>query len=247
MIAAIRIHPSDNVVVLLEQVDAGQDVVFVCGETIKSLESVHSGHKLAVRDICRGEQVCKYGFPIGQANQDIHKGEWVHVHNLITTLREQNAYSYRKADKIVSFDKIGFFNGYLRSNGSVGIRNEIWILPMVGCVNHTAKLIAEKCKRLAGNTDGVFALEQPYGCSQLGQDHENTVTILKNIATHPNAAGVLLVALGCENNTMDSFLAGLGDYDQNRIRYVIAQDHADEIAEGVRIVRQLARNAKADT
>ena len=180
-------------------------------------------------DIHEGEAVKKYGFPIGRASGEIRRGDWVHSHNLTTSLTTHASYRYEKAADCVTASTEGSFTGYLRENGEVGIRNEIWILPMVSCVNHTARLIAEQITTLPPHIDHLHALEQPFGCSQLGEDHATTVAILWDIALHPNCAGVLLLSLGCENNTMAEFLAGLGDYDRKRVRYLICQEHEDEI------------------
>ena len=126
--------------------------------------------------------------------------------------------------------------GFSRSNGEVGIRNEIWIIPTVGCVNHICNALAtEFCKgNLPDSVDGVHAFTHPYGCSQLGEDHQNTVTILADLARHPNAGGVLIVGLGCENNTMESFRAALGGVDESRFRFLVVQEVGDEMEAGLR-------------
>ncbi len=245
-INAVRIHPADDVVVLLHPVAEGERIAFGADAAVVAAGPIAAGHKAAIRDLDAGVPLNKYGFPIGLTTCAIRAGEWVHSHNLSTGLDEQDTYEYHRADHVLTFREMGSFDGYRRADGSVGVRNEIWILPMVSCVNHTARLIAEQCRQLEGNIDGVFALENPFGCSQLGEDHETTVTILRNIASHPNAAGVLLLSLGCENNTMPEFLAGLSEEVRQHLRILVAQDHADEIAAGVAEIRALIHGAAAD-
>ncbi len=213
-----RIHPADNVGVNLQ-----------------------NGHKYALFPVRAGENVVKYGFPIGHALCEIHPGELVHTHNLKTNLSDTLSYRYTPKQSAACVKTEGlprFIPAYRRKNGGIGIRNDIWILPMVGCVNETANEIARQT--------GALAFPHPYGCSQLGEDHETTRQILKGLALHPNAGGVLLLGLGCENNQMDAFLPLLGDYDRARIRTLICQEALDEVAEGVRIVKELQALAERD-
>ena len=211
----VRINPNDNVEVSLE-----------------------NGHKYAVRDIKKGESVIKYGFPIGSASADIAKGEHVHSHNLKTALGEIAEYEYAPDFKTLPKIKPAEFTAYARRDGRIGIRNDIWIIPTVGCVSHTAEIIAEKT--------GAFAFCHPYGCSQLGDDLETTRKILSGLITHPNAGGVLVLGLGCENNGIDSLKAALGGYDSERIKFLNAQDCADEVREGVNIIKELTLKAAKD-
>ena len=245
-INAVRIHPADDVVVLLHPVGLGEPIVFGTENAITAAGPIAAGHKAAIRDLVSGAKVHKYGFPIGHATHAIRAGEWIHSHNLATSLSGLDTYQYTKAAHSLTFQDMDYFDGFLRANGSVGIRNEIWILPMVSCVNHTARLIAEQCRGFNDGVDGVFALENPFGCSQLGEDHESTVTILRDIASHPNTGGVLLLSLGCENNTMTEFLAGLSDEVRQRVRFLVAQDHEDEIAAGLLEVKALIVGAAGD-
>jgi altronate hydrolase len=243
---AIRIHPDDNVAVLVQGAQPGQTLFIIGADAVTVHEAIPFGHKVALRDIREGEAVKKYGFPIGQASREIHRGDWIHSHNLKTALTAHASYRYERTADCVTASAEGAFLGYLRENGEVGIRNEIWILPMVSCVNHTARLIAEQIASLPPHIDHLHALEQPFGCSQLGEDHASTVAILRDIALHPNCAGVLLLSLGCENNTMAEFLAGLGDYDKRRVRYLICQEHEDEIGEGIRLIEELFESTRDD-
>ena len=200
---------------------------------IDNVEVRDDGHKYAVREIKRGENVIKYGMPIGHATCDIKAGEHVHVHNVATNLGECLEYEYNpvfapEAEKPAEPLSI---RAYRRKDGRVGIRNEIWVVPTVGCVNNL-------CERLARAADGI-ALTHPYGCSQLGDDHEMTANLLAALCRHPNAGGVLVVGLGCENNTLESFRARLGDVSSLNIRFLLAQEPGDEYERGLALIREL--------
>ena len=194
--------------------------------------SLESGHKYALRDIRAGEPVIRYGFPIGIASADIRTGEHVHCHNLTTGLTGREAYVYSpERIQMPSGDGGVCIQAYPRENGDIGIRNDIWIIPTVGCVNGAAREIAKRT--------GAFALEHPYGCSQLGDDYETTAKTLGGLIRHPNAGGVLVLGLGCENNRIEHLKRRVGAYDGRRVRFLNAQDCCDEIAEGEKIVREL--------
>lgn len=209
----LKIHPLDNVEINLE-----------------------TGHKTALFPISKGENIIKYGNPIGHAIKDIQKGEHVHSHNLKTNLQGEIEYSYRPHFIPIEPQKERCFMGYLREDGQVGIRNEIWIINTVGCVNKTARILAEKT--------GAFCFEHPFGCSQLGDDHAKTQQILKGLVNHPNAAGVLVLGLGCENNNIKEFQKVLGWWNPERVKFLNAQDAEDEIEEGIRLISELQKYAK---
>lgn len=237
----LKIHPADNTAVALEAVDRG---AVACGVTARA--PIPFGHKMALTDIPAGAPVTKYGYPIGKASADIRAGDHVHTHNLKTALSGKEEYVYAPAAVAVSEVEQPplYFEGYEYPDGCVGIRNEVWILPLVGCVNDTARRLAAEAERLFGGLcDGVSAFPHPYGCSQLGEDHGYTQKILAGLARHPNAAGVLLLGLGCENNTVESFLPLLGEYDQNRVRVLVTQDCGDEMQEGLDILKALVEAA----
>lgn len=201
--------------------------------------NIENGHKYAARDIKSGESIIKYGEPIGYALCDIKKGEHVHTHNMKTNLSGKIEYTYTPYNDKTEYEKSDItFMGYVRKNGNVGIRNDIWIVNTVGCVNKSAQKIAEK-------TDAK-CFPHPFGCSQLGDDHKTTQLILKGIINNPNAGGVLVLGLGCENNNIPEFKKVLGEYDKNRVKFLICQEAEDEIAEGVKIVKALQENAKND-
>ena len=198
-----------------------------------------NGHKYARRDIAKGEAVIKYGNPIGYAITDIKEGEHVHTHNIKTTLSGNLEYEYTPVEMSVGETpdplSVPTFMGYERENGEVGIRNEIWIVPTVGCVNKVAEKIA--------NATGAVHFPHPFGCSQLGDDHNTTAKVLAGLVRHPNAAGVLVLGLGCENNNIDSFKKVLGEYDSRRVKFLVSQECEDEVAEGIRIVKELQEYA----
>lgn len=203
------------------------------------------GHKFAARDIAKGERVIKYGSPIGCALSDIKTGEHIHTHNLKTALGglSEHLYFGCKAEPEETSDT-RFFMGYERADGKAGTRNEIWIVPTVGCINNTAQTVAKKAGELYGvQCDGVFAFSHPYGCSQLGEDGENTAKFLSALCRHPNAGGVLLMGLGCENNNLDVMKKYLKDADCSRLRFISAQDVKDEISCSLEKVKELAENA----
>lgn len=199
--------------------------------------NLEDGHKYAIRDIREGEDIIKYGNPIGHATGDIKAGEWVHTHNVKTNLSGNLEYSYQpKFFDTESAGKARTFMGYVRKNGDVGIRNDVWIVNTVGCVNKLAERIAA--------ATGAFAFPHPFGCSQLGEDQEITQKILVGMVNHPNAAAVLVLGLGCENNNIEVFKKCLGEYDSERVKFLNAQDVDDDFAEGVRIVNELMEYAK---
>ena len=194
--------------------------------------SLADGHKYAIRDISKGENVVKYGNPIGHATADIKKGEHVHSHNMKTNLSGVIEYTYAPfEDQCKKTKEIPSFMGYLRENGDVGIRNDIFIVNTVGCVNKVSEQLAA--------LTGAIALPHPFGCSQLGDDQRTTQLILRGIVNHPNAAGVLILGLGCENNNIDVFKGVLGEWNDRRVKFLNCQDFEDEIAEGVRLINEL--------
>ncbi|MBO5689550.1 MAG: altronate dehydratase [Lentisphaeria bacterium] len=235
----LQIHPTDNVAVALMDLQPG----FRAGDVVLK-DAVGRGHKFAVTAIAAGEMVRKYGAPIGHATQDIAAGEMVHTHNLKTNLDGTEVYTYTpQLPAEAKAAEIPEFMGYRRSDGNVGIRNELWIIPTVGCVNKTAELLAKRYQTTAENVTGPYAFTHPYGCSQLGEDHATTRAILANLVHHPNAAGVLVVALGCENNTLEDFKKEIGDIDPDKVRYMTVQQESDEIAKGMELLAELEKNA----
>lgn len=243
----IRIHEKDNVAVTMDAVQKCSQVT-VGSKTIDVMENIGKGHKIATRDIPKDNEIIKYGYPIGKASKDIAKGSWVHNHNLKTGLGEILSYEYKPDLKPQRPVKRMNFKGFKRLDGKVGVRNEIWIIPTVGCVNRNAELIEkavnEKFKYSCQGIDGIYTLKHSYGCSQLGEDHLNTQKILANLANHPNAAGILILGLGCENNNIDDFKKVLKDYDKERVKFLIAQEVEDEIDAGVAIIEKLINYAK---
>ena len=237
----IQINPRDNVAVCLEPMLKGEKIT-ISGQEILLNEEIPAGHKIALFPIAEGENVVKYGEPIGHATCSIETGSHLHSHNLKTNLSGNLQYAFiQKLRKLTSSIEEQSFKGYLRKNGEVGIRNELWIVPTVGCVNGQAQQIIDRFKSLIHpkEIDAVEVFKHNYGCSQLGDDHINTRTALADLVKHPNAGGVLVLSLGCENLQMEEFRESLGEYDKQRIRFLKAQDVSDEIAEGVTILREI--------
>ena len=245
----LKINPADSVVVCLQPKKKG-DVIDVDGKQITVLQDTPAGHKVLITDKKQGEDIIKYGYPIGHARQDLKAGEWVNENNLKTNLKGTLEYTYQPVSEVLSIkDEHRTFSGYVRQNGEVGVRNEIWIVPTVGCVNGIAERLADQLRRetqLKG-IDAVFAWHHNYGCSQLSGDHENTRKVLRDICLHPNAGGVLVLSLGCENNQPDQFMELLGDYDKSRIKLLVTQKvEGDEMEEGMKLLRQLYDVASKD-
>ena len=242
----VQITPRDMVAVALQPLAANEAVSYGAGE-VTPLSDIPMGHKVALRDIKKGEPVIKYGFPIGEATEDIPKGGHVHSHNLHTLLSGAHDYEYHPTHPKLEAREPVTFMGYPRKVGRPGIRNELWIIPTVGCVNDIAKALAEKAQKLVGGSvEGVYAFTHPYGCSQMGGDQENTRQVLANLATHPNAGGVLLLGLGCENSGIDQIMPHMGEYDPARLRTLICQQVEDEQAAAMTLIGELAENMKKD-
>lgn len=247
--AFIKINPADSVVVCLRPMVKGE-IIEIDGKKIELLQDTPAGHKVLLDDAPEGTNIIKYGYPIGHARQDLKAGEWVNENNLKTNLAGTLEYEYRPVNEILNIkNENRTFKGYVRKNGEVGVRNEIWIVPTVGCVNGIAEKLVElltKETQLEG-IDAIHAWHHNFGCSQLSDDHENTRKVLRDICLHPNAGAVLVLSLGCENNIPEDFMAMLGDYDKDRIRLLVTQRvEGDEIEEGMKVLRELYAIAKQD-
>ena len=245
----LKINPADSVVVCLQPKKKGE-IITVDGKTVILNQDTPAGHKVLIKDVQEGENIIKYGYPIGHARESLKAGDWVNENNLKTNLSGTLEYTYNPVGEELAIKKENrTFMAYKRKNGDVGVRNEIWIVPTVGCVNGIAEKLAEKLRnetKLEG-IDSVYAWHHNYGCSQLSEDHENTRKVLRDICLHPNAGGVLVLSLGCENNQPDDFMAMLGDYDKDRIKLLVTQKvEGDEIEAGMRILRALYELAKKD-
>lgn len=243
---AVRIDPSDNVATLLADAAAGEAVV-ADATPVTAAMAIPRGHKIALVAIAPGDAVIKYGFPIGRATASIAAGEHVHSDNVATALAGQQAYAYAPAARANLAPGDATFQGYRRGDGRVGTRNEIWVLPTVGCVARTAERIAAQAgAALAGKVDGVHAFIHPFGCSQLGEDLDGTRAILASLACHPNAGGVLILGLGCENNQIARLVETIPEWRRPAIRTLATQLAGDEVAEGVALVEQLAEQAQCE-
>lgn len=241
---AVRVSAADTVATLLEDCAAGSSIV--AGDSaIVAREDVPRGHKIALRAVEPGAEIIKYGFPIGRATRPIAPGEHVHSANVSTGLSGTLDYQYSPAPHAAAAAQTAAtFRGYVRADGRVGTRNEIWVLPTVGCVARTAQRIAAAAARdHAGRVDGVHAFTHPHGCSQLGDDLGGTRAILTALANHPNAGGVLIVGLGCEENQLSQIMAALPQERRPFVRTLVSQLAGDEQAEGEALVAELVEIA----
>jgi len=237
----LKINPADNVAVALETLTAG-DIIADKDVKITVKDEIPVGHKVSLASLKVNENVIKYGNPIGHAITDIQEGSWVNEKNIKTNLEGLLDYEYHPQDYKPVFENRNLtFKGYQRANGDAGIRNEIWIIPTVGCVNGTINSLAEKLRSETGlkGVDAIVAYPHNYGCSQLGGDHENTRKILKDMVLHPNAGGVLVVGLGCENNQVSAFKELLGEVDSSRIKFLETQKVDDEYEAGMELLREI--------
>lgn len=243
----MRIHEDDNVAVAIRPLAAGEQIE-VAGARVTLRDAVPAGHKVALRALDVGESVVKYGFPIGAITAPVAAGGWIHSHNLKTRLEGMQEYAYSPvAPSSASRTAMPTFEGYRRADGRVGTRNEVWILNTVGCVNFVAEGIAKgAASRSAESMDGIHAFGHPFGCSQLGDDLQHTQAVLAGLMRNPNAGGVLVLGLGCENNQMDALMARAGDVDRSRIRFFNSQDVMDERESGLTAVGELIERMRDD-
>lgn len=236
----IKIHIDDNVAVALTPLATGR-VLDIAGQSVTLSEDIPQGHKFALTSVRAGSRIIKYGCPIGIAKEDIVPGAWVHVHNIRTGLGDLLTYTYDKQDATLTATEERFFRGYRRPDGKVGVRNEIWIIPTVGCVNNVATAVERQSQVYKnGTVEEILAFPHPYGCSQMGDDQDNTRRILADLVNHPNAGGVLVLGLGCENSNIDELKKFIGDYDEKRVKFLIAQESEDEIADSLKLIEELS-------
>lgn len=248
----VRINKNDNVAVALCDLEKGRRITFD-DMSVTLCEDVAGGHKFAIQEIKEAEPVIKYGYPIGFPTGDIKVGAHVHVHNIKTGLGDDVSYTYNpinaeSGDADTNLKLPQTFNGYVRKDGRVGIRNELYVIPTVGCVNSIAKAIADAGQHAQyKGVDAVVAFTHPYGCSQMGDDQENSREALASLIHHPNAGGVLVLGLGCENSNIAVLKEYIGDYDPERIRFLQCQDVEDEVEEGIKLINELASCMQGDT
>ena len=240
----VKINQNDNVAVALRPLSKGE-VLHVADADVALIEDIPQGHKFALKAIKAGDEVVKYGFRIGFAKEEITPGQWVHVHNVKTALGEVLTYDYKpEGHEDVEPTGHTYFEGYRRTGGKAGIRNEIWIIPTVGCVNSIAKALETAARKfVGGNVEDVIAFQHPYGCSQMGDDQENTRRVLADMIRHPNAGGVLVLGLGCENSNIPVLMDYIGEYDEQRVKFLQCQDVEDEMEEAMKLIEELAAYA----
>ena len=239
----IKIHKDDNVAVAIEEIKQGSSFV-VGGEEITAATDIPAGHKVALCDMDEKTAVTKYGCPIGYTCQNVAKGEWIHTHNVKTGLGDLLTYTYEPVNPKVEAQPEAYFMGFERADGRAGVRNEIWIIPTVGCVNNIATAMAKQASALVkGSVEDVVAFPHPYGCSQMGDDQEHTRQILADLVNHPNAGGVLVLGLGCENSNIDELKKYIGAYDEKRVKFLVCQESDDEMADGLKYIEELVEYA----
>lgn len=244
----IKINDPDNVIIALKDFSAGEELN-INRQSIIIKNDIPKGHKISICELATGSHIIKYGAPIGHATQPILPGEHVHVHNLKTNLAGTISYSFNQKLNQLRYQQQNLtFEGYQRGNGKVGIRNELWIVPTVGCVNGQAQQIIDLFKKEINPTDidGMEVFKHSFGCSQLGDDHINTQKALADIINHPNAGGVFVLGLGCENNQIDQLKEVIGDFDKTRVRFLAAQDVEDEIETGLEILKEIYQVMRHD-
>lgn len=245
----LKINPADNVVVAITDLKAGE-IISNEGADVVLKEDVPAGHKVTLKNLTEGENVIKYGYPIGHVRQNVEAGKWINENQIQTNLSGLLEYTYNPVKVELDIPQKNLtFKGYRRKNGEVGIRNEVWIIPTVGCVNGIVnQLVTNLRKETNGEgVDAIVAFPHNYGCSQLGDDHENTKKILRDMVKHPNAGAVLVVGLGCENNQPDVFREFIGEYDEERVKFMISQKvEGDEVEAGMSLLREIYAKAKED-
>lgn len=244
----IKVNPKDNLIVALESIDINTEIE-VSGEKVVIKQAITKGHKIAISNIKKGQMLTKYGEYLGQASIDIEAGEWIHSHNAKTNLHAKTDYQYLP-ESIAELDQIADreVKIYRRANGDVAVRNELWVIPTVGCVNGIAQQIINTFTAQfdISAIDGVHVFTHQFGCSQLGDDHKKTKQLLQSMVTHPNAGGVLVLGLGCENNQIDPFREELGEIDETRIQFMVAQKYDNEIQEGVNRLASILETMRHD-
>ncbi|MCU4177257.1 UxaA family hydrolase [Carboxylicivirga sp. N1Y90] len=244
----IQIHPGDNVIVALQAIEK-DTIITHNASSIRVANDIPQGHKIAVSTIAKDEHIIKYGYSIGIAKEAIEVGQHVHSHNVRTGLDENLEYQYEPKGQALNIpQEQRTFEGFVRKNGDVGIRNELWIIPTVGCVNGQAKLIVDQLKAETDTShlDDILVLSHQYGCSQLGGDHLNTQKALAAAIKHPNAGGVLVLGLGCENNQTSQLKEIIGTWDKDRVHFLISQEVEDEVEVGLKIVKSLCEQMRND-
>ena len=220
----LRISDKDNVAVALDDIKEGENLS-VSDISVTALDDIQRGHKIALSDIKAGENIIKYGFPIASAKEEIKAGKWVHTHNAKTNLSEESDYTYDHKTYPAIGTKKRTFEGFVREDGRAAVRNDIWIIPLVGCVNSVAeKMVKDNQDLVKGTVTGLYTFPHPFGCSQMGDDLATTKRVLTGLVAHPNAGAVLVLALGCENLTLSMFQEALGSWNSDRVKFLVCQE-----------------------
>src|SRR5262245_46884571 len=141
--AAIVLRPQDNVAVAAYRLPKDLPIG-VNGHSIKTLEPIQQGHKLALAPIRKGEAIRKYGQVIGFASQDIQPGGWVDNHNVAVEKFERDYAFCSECPTDPQTDSPRFFMGYERREGRAGTRNYICLVSTVNCSATTCRAVAER-------------------------------------------------------------------------------------------------------
>ena len=240
----LRISDKDNVAVALDDIKEGENLS-VSDISVTALDDIQRGHKIALSDIKAGENIIKYGFPIASAAEEIKAGKWVHTHNAKTNLSEESDYTYDHKTYPAIGTKKRTFEGFVREDGRAAVRNDIWIIPLVGCVNSVAeKMVKDNQDLVKGSVTGLYTFPHPFGCSQMGDDLATTKRVLTGLVAHPNAGAVLVLALGCENLTLSMFQEALGSWNSDRVKFLVCQESEDEFKDGRKLLSELSSYAQ---
>lgn len=237
------LHANDNVALALRGFNTGEAIT-AGPEPLVVRDPIPAGHKICLTSLLPNDTIVKYGCPIGHAVCPIEPGMWVHTHNVKTNLDRPIQYQYSPQLQPMAAKLPRMFQGYRRTDGKAGIRNELWVIPTVGCVNAIAALIAQQAQKFAPDkVEAVRAFAHSLGCGQLDEDHRHTQMVLAGLVRHPNAGGVLVLGLGCERNSIEEFQKVLGVYDPERVKFLCCQQKNDEIADSLALMEQLAARA----
>src|SRR5579864_8788469 len=246
----IRVHPNDNVAIVVNDGGLGEGAVFADGLALR--ERVPQGHKVALVDLAEGDEVVRYNVIIGYALKALPKGSWVNEHVIRMPSPpglEDLPIATIQPPPMPPLE--GYtFEGYRNADGSVGSRNILAITTTVQCVadvvEHAVKRIKAELLPHYPNVDDVVGLGHTYGCGVAidAPDAMIPIRTVRNISLNPNFGGeVMMVSLGCEKlqperlmppgtipivNSMDDDVADVGDLDADLNGDVVVlqdQDH----------------------
>jgi altronate dehydratase large subunit len=132
------------------------------------------------------------------------------------------------------------FWGYRRTDGKVGVRNHVLILPTITCATQTAQRITELVQ-------GTVTFIHQHGCAQVGVDYEQTFRTYVGMGKNPNVYGVVVLGLGCETHQARSVAREIAKSGKP-VETVSIQDHGgtlSSIAEGAKVAAKMVQQASA--